>query len=143
MSRSPHPQALLAAILAARLHAIPATDTKPGPYQIASLVSDIARLGKMATRYGVADCNGELFPGQHDSLCRARLPLAEYEARLSTIQAQIEKLGDRLDNAAERINSRLAPFGLFLTAQNDPRGHCVQIYETGAKASGASSVWSI
>lgn len=143
MSRSTHPQAILAAILASRLPSLPETDTKPGPYQIASLVSDIARLGKHATRYGVADCNGEVFPGQHASLCRARLSQAEYEARLSAIQAQIEKIGERLSKATERINSRLAPFGLFLTSQNDPRGHCVQLYETGTKASNSSPVWSI
>lgn len=143
MSRSPHPQAVLAAILATRLPSIPESDTKPGPYQIAALVSDIARLGKQATRYGVASCNGEVFPGQHAALCRARLSKAEYEARLSAIQAKIEKIGERLSKATERINSRLAPFGLFLTSQNDPRGHCVQIYETGANAHTSSTVWSI
>lgn len=135
--RTPHPQAILAAILAKR-----ETSHSFGPYQCAALASDIARLGKTATRYGVAWCNGEQWNGQHDALCRLRLPQADYSARLSAIHAAIETQGEKLSKATEKIAARLAPFGLAITTQGDPRGHCLKIYESNDKTHD-HAIWSI
>ncbi len=116
----PHPQAVLAAILAKR-------GSDLGPYQIAVLCADIARLGKTATRHAVAWCNGETFPGQRKAM--ERLPQDEYSKRSAVIEQAIERQGERISTAAERLRQRLEPFGLGLSCFGDPRGHVVKIYE--------------
>jgi hypothetical protein len=113
-----------------------------GPYQIAVLAADIARLGKAATRYGVAWCNGEQWNGQRAALCRMRLPQAEYSKRLSAIHSTIEAMGERLEAKTAKMNDRLSPFGLVVTTQGDPRGHCLKVYDSSDTAKDRA-MWSI
>jgi hypothetical protein len=136
--RNPSPQAVLSAILQRRSQ----DNAELGPYQVAVLASDIARLGKAATRYGVAWCNGEQWPGQIDALHRARLPQAEHSARLSAVHAEIEKLGEKLEAKTAKMNERLAPFGVVVTTQGDPRGHCLKVYDSSDTAKDRA-LWSI
>ena len=132
--RNPNPIAVLSAIIQSRNP----HGSNLGPYQVADLACRVARIGKQATRYAVAWCNGEAFPGQRRMI--ERLP--DCDARQEEIDAYIDKMGEKLSDATGKMNLALAPFGILVTSQGDPRGHCLRVYDIADRGKDCP-LWSI
>lgn len=129
MSNRPYPVASTAVMLALRSYRLAQYLGTDDGSALATLASRLHRLAPACQRQAVAECNGEQWYGQRDSI-RKWGDRGTLDSALQDLDAAIEKGRERMRKRIAKLNRDLAPLAIEAVTDGDPRGVVLSIEST-------------